>query len=148
MINPHKQVFPQANNVDFMLKIISNYFESGMTKFDISNNYQIALREGSYYLDALLFLGLVEKIKIKYFLTKEGVILQNLKTGNERVKYMKTIILANNFIGKIHCDKNKLNYLANEYIVEIIMNNTNLNITTSKRRASTIVSWLKWVDNN
>ncbi len=70
--------FPQANNLDLIFDIIMDIGNTGLTKSDVAAKYHMEERQGSYYLDALLYLGFVEKIHSKYFLTKKGITIKEL----------------------------------------------------------------------
>lgn len=62
-----KVPFPQANNMDLIFSIFFDIGDEGLSKYDVIKKYNLADRQGSYYLDALLYIGVVKKINIKYF---------------------------------------------------------------------------------
>lgn len=73
----------------------------GISKFDIMNKYGLHDRQGAYYLDALLFLGLVEKINIKYFIRTEIMEIAGDNIGVSRNKFCE-LILRHDFINLLY----------------------------------------------
>ncbi|MBU3129010.1 DUF7226 domain-containing protein [Clostridium tagluense] len=141
--------FPQANNLQLIYKIFCDIDSMGMNKFDIQSRYKLAEREGSYYLDALYYLGFVDKIRIKYFLNHKGILFNKLSDEDRKSEFIN-LIVHNDFLGDLYkCiilfDSNKE---KKEYIAGRIANKEKLGINTAQRRASTIISWFIWIDKN
>ena len=140
--------FPQANNIDLIFKILCEFDEQGVSKFMLKNKYGLTEREGVYYLDALNYLGLIDKIHIKYFINKKGIYIKN--NINNQKKLFIRCVLNQEFISELYIKtynlptkKEKQNYIALR-----IMKEEGLNINTSQRRASTIMSWFLWIEKN
>ena len=142
--------FPQANNLGLIFNILFYIGPEGVSKYDVSQKYNIDEREGSYYLDALYFIGLVEKINTKYFLNARGTAVRLLSSDDAKDGFCKEV-LSHSFLSSVY-DKwksidnpsEKVNYLAS-----VIYNgNYGLNAETSKRRASSINSWFCWIEDN
>ncbi|HIK07578.1 MAG TPA: translation elongation factor [Trichormus sp. M33_DOE_039] len=149
---PNNIPFPQANNFEIIIDLVTLLQDKELTKEEITANYQFDERQTSYYTDAARYLGLMDKYvaphtkEIKYFLTKEGSDL--LK------KRYKTKILS--FIEKILChyvfyktfEFTLLNgYIPNTSVIQQIMQSCdfNINITTISRRSSTVRGWIGWI---
>lgn len=141
--------FPQANNLELLLDIILDINEKGVTKFDISKRYELNIRQGAYYLDALLYIGLIEKVNIKYFLNSAGFKLQKKVICFSKhllcEELLKNPFLSNTYINTHMIDdkKKKLEIISN-----CIQQDFQLNGTTVKRRSSTILNWLDWIKSN
>lgn len=139
--------FPQANNLELIYNIFCDFDSMGMNKFDIQRKYGLVEREGSYYLDALYFLGVLDKIHIKYFLNDKGMSVLKLLDEDRKSKFIYLIINHNflgdlyNCIGVFDSYKDKKDYIAGR-----IGNNEKLGYNTAQRRASTIISWFSWID--
>lgn len=140
--------FPQANNMELIFNIFFDIGENGLSKYDVINKYHLADRQGSYYLDALLYIGVVEKINIKYFLNNTGIIIR-LKSADEIRKCFCEQILNNPFIKEMYfiCKEITSLHVKKEYIIGRILDVTSLNKNTSARRASTILNWFEWIEN-
>ncbi|MDP4085089.1 MAG: hypothetical protein Q8934_10815 [Bacillota bacterium] len=139
--------FPQANNLQLIYDIFITLDYNGTSKFEVMEKCKLTEREAAYYLDALQYLGLVNKQKMRYFLNNEGEGIKNLLEGStKRVFALK--ILENPFLRELY-DKSKLfinKKECQEYIAGRIAEKESLNVITSMRRASTVVSWFTWVD--
>ncbi len=142
-----KTVFPQANNLELIYKILFDIGPEGVTKENISNKYNMDERQGAYYLDALVYIGVVEKINVKYFLNEKGVFVR-LQASDECKKSFCSFIIEHPFLGDLY--KNTMNMNSDEKLVYISSRITNvydLNLNTSNRRASSIVSWFNYINN-
>ncbi len=141
-----KAPFPQANNIELIYDLFCKINDSGYSKFDVSERYGLSDRQGSYYLDALLFLGLVQKINTKYFISNDVFSLHN--NGSLTKKDFCVLILRHPFLNNEYIEvskfmetKDKLEYLAAKIKLEY-----KLNEATANRRASTILNWFEWIN--
>ena len=96
-----KVPFPQANNMDLIFSIFFDIGDEGLSKYDVIKKYNLADRQGSYYLDALLYIGVVKKINIKYFLNNTGISIR-LKGTDEIKNSFSKQILSNPFINELY----------------------------------------------
>lgn len=139
---------PQANNMNRIYSIFLG-LENGLTKEEVGKLYQIKDRQGDYYLNSLVFIGLANKVKKIFFLSEEGYMLYNLGSKERKELFIKKLLsipiisiaydLYVNSSNNI--EKNIIDILSN--IISIRYNIENL--TTARRRASTIFSWVKWI---
>ena len=142
-----KVPFPQANNIELIFSVLNDIGDTGLSKFDVSKKYKIDERQGSYYLDSLLYLGFVTKINTKYFLSDKGI-KTRLSAKDEMKLTFISIILEHPFIGTLYKQCQTIN--SNEktsFIASRIFNELNLSSSTSNRRASTIKAWFDWIDD-
>lgn len=139
-IRNYKYKMPQANNVDFLIKIINSFGQmrsyDEVTKTILPN---IDLRQYYYYYDALCFLGLSEQYKYnnkRTYLASEDTLKLLKEFSAERILYEK--IKANELYRK---------YLNNskEDFSKMIEEKYNLKDRTLTRRINTINSWDKFV---
>jgi len=137
--------FPQANNLKLMFEILCSIENSGVTKERISANFVIHNRLASYYLNALAYVGLVEKINSKYFLTLYGNEVIGVKDSMKKYLFIEMIANSENFsvyYKKYHnyyMDKKALEIEIQQMIIEKI----GMNNSTAKRRAECIMSWFE-----
>lgn len=141
--------FPQANNIELIYEIFCNLKDSGISKFDIMNKYGLHDRQGAYYLDALLFLDLVEKINIKYFIRSEIMNIVGDNTSISKSKFCE-LVLRHNFINLLYEETKTIKSETDKknYIAAKIREKYKLGAGTSERRASTIVNWIIWIIKN
>ena len=57
--------FPQANSFERVINICELLYINDVEKNFITEEYSFDARQSSYYLDAAIYLGLVEKSEIK-----------------------------------------------------------------------------------
>lgn len=141
--------FPQANSLERIYSIFLSIEDGGISKFDIIKSIGLAEREGAYYLDALYFLGYVEKYNTKYFLSKTGVSLkQNCIIDGKKV--FAEEILKHHFFDEIYKQRESFDDDKDfrSYLIHKISNDYQIGLNTAKRRASSVVAWLQWIDNN
>lgn len=134
-------IFPQANNLDKIVKLIMSdndvLFDKEKAKIvlEVSTDRQV-----SYYYSGLIYIGLVKSNKT---LNDE-----TLAAKNDMSKVKTLIIeklLEKELFSKLYYDfENK--EIDNELIIEEVKKiNSRLNIDTIKRRASTVKAWLEWI---
>ncbi len=138
--------FPQANDLGKIYATFLLIPETGLSKFEVMEMFDLVEREGAYYLDALRYIGVVEKVSIKYYLTEIGYTLRKKESSVTR-KGFCDVILSHKLLSQLHeiyIDKANTIELK-ECIANAIFHNTNLNMNTATRRASSIISWFKWI---
>lgn len=141
--------FPQANSLERIYNIFLEVTDDGTSKFNVIKDHSLAEREGAYYLDALYFLGMVSKYNTKYFLSEKGTQLQRLCKEIGR-KAFAVSILEQPFWGDLYLEKNSFpdDNGFKEYVAQKISNQFDLGIGTARRRASTVMAWFLWIENN
>lgn len=140
--------FPQADMFNRVIAIV-DLIDSGIdTAKGISEVFDMETRQGSYYISAAKYLGLIDKSskRGKYVITPQGVMLNNfdMKTRNEIL--VKEILRHKVFYYsyKYYLDNNKIP--NNEYIISLMKKYTALsNEETLRRRASTVRGWVEWI---
>lgn len=134
-------IFPQANNLDKIVKLIMSdndvLFDKEKAKIvlEVSTDRQV-----SYYYSGLIYIGLVKSNK--------ALNDETLAAKNDMSKVKTLIIeklLEKELFSKLYYDfENK--EIDNELIIEEVKKiNSRLNIDTIKRRASTVKAWLEWI---
>lgn len=141
-----KVPFPQANNLELIYNILLNFPQDGLVYSTVASENKITDRQGSYYLNALLFLDLVKKIKNRFFLSEKAILLKKTLTKHTFCSYLITTSgiseLYNTYI-LINQKKE-----ASQYLTSYIRNNYGLEEATALRRASTITNWFVWIEKN
>ena len=86
--------FPQANNFERVIDLLSLLVERDLTRDEITENYQFDQRQTEYYTNAGQYLGLVEKYKavgtgdITFRLTQEA---REILSKRQKNKYLSLI---------------------------------------------------------
>lgn len=137
--------FPQADNLEFIYQIFTEFPEEGLNRYSFGEKYNISDRQGAYYLNALCFIKLADKNGKNVFLSKRGKTIKQLD-GPFRKKVFLLAILENQFIcNTYHLCKDKEKGEQKE-IIEILIEGTYgiSDEATKARRARTLVSWYRW----
>lgn len=148
-----KVPFPQANDFEKVIDLLSYLYEQDMTKDDIAEQLDFDVRQSDYYYNACLYLGLAEKYKtdegVYATLTPEGRRIMELSYRQKRLKFAE-LILKHKVFKEVYDKFERDGYATNEYIVDIMKKNKIYNVKsekTFKRRASTIRGWVQWIKN-
>lgn len=140
----YKGLIPQANDLDKVLELVFRV-DSGMTDAaSIASHFSFDTRQSSYYREAAEALGLVYKEGSRYHLTETGEHLMSLGAEDRNIMFAK--ILSNFNLVKDSMDllKNK-GSLNRADIERLVAAKSNLTGSTVGRRASSLMSWFKWL---
>ena len=113
----------------------------------ISDAFNFTVRQSSYYREATELFGLIESVKSKYQLTELGKEYLS-KSVEERSIFLMSCMLKIPIMYLILEKLNKNLVISQYKITELIQKKSGLTGTTPKRRTNTIMSWLKWIQNN
>jgi len=146
---PEKIPFPQADKFERVVDLLSLLFSKEMTKEDITTNYDFESRQTNYYVDALRYLGLVEKTKYELNQEAESILL---KSQTEKYLAIVKRILSR----KVFNQAFRL-YLQNngvwdkEQVINLIVEadiksvkGENYSQSVIERRALSVISWIDW----
>ena len=147
--------YPQANDLDKVIDIVTNYYSGLTSKTAIAEFFEFDERQGDYYANAAIYLGLLKRGRPRsseFELTREGEFIANSQNRSQRnLLLLKQMLKKPSFNEIIHLFVSK-NYdialLNTDMRAPIIQRHISLNETTAKRRASTVLSWLRWMKNN
>ncbi len=142
--------FPQANSFEIVTKTLDLVYSDVNTASLISQCIGFAEREGKYYLDALRYLGLVEK-SIKdgnYYLTEDGfVTCANLEKQRNRILFTK--VVEHKVFNIVFKEAVKIKEIPSVDYICFVMKEDGITLSddTLKRRASTVRGWIQWLIN-
>jgi hypothetical protein len=147
--------YPQANDLDKVIDIVINFSKGLTTKAAISEFFEFDERQGDYYANAAIYLGFLERRRpasSAFQLTREGEYITSSQNRSQRnLLLLKQILKKPSFneIVSLFMDQHfDLPALKIEIISSIIRRYVSLNHTTARRRSSTVLSWLKWLEFN
>jgi len=144
--------YPQANDLDKVVDIITNFKSAGLSnKPAIAEFFDFDERQGDYYLNAGYYLGLLKRVPdtTEFGLTREGEYIARSENRSRRNLLLLTQMLKRpsfNEIIRLFESKNRnLSLLNVDMLAPIIQKNSGLDGSTPRRRASTVMSWLRWM---
>ncbi|WFN33478.1 hypothetical protein L1S32_06345 [Methanogenium sp. S4BF] len=148
--------FPQANDLDKIIDIITSFGEDLKTKDQISEYFDFHGRQGDYYANAAIYLGLLKrdtKNRGSFILTDLGEKMRSCSNRRCRNRLIFTQLLRRpSFRSAIillkDCDFKPVDIDKDDVTQIIMKNEMRCNHTTCRRRASTVKSWMKWICAN
>ncbi len=146
--------FPQANSFDRVINLCELLFQNGfISKYDITSNYDFDPRQTDYYINAAIYLGLIELERdlngqIGCVLSTKGKSVFNLQLQSRQIEFVRLIVSHKIFnrIIKLHLTNAEMPSINT--IVEEMSHSNLYNVqseSTYHRRASTIIGWTNWV---
>ncbi len=151
---PETQVpFPQANDFNKVIELLTLLANKDLTKDEITENYQFDKRQTNYYTDAGRYLGLIDKSKVNkneitFCLTEEG---KSILGKRHKLKYLfliQKILEHEPFYKAFELTLSMGDIPSKEQICQAIAKvRSDLNSTTIGRRSSTVKRWIEWIWN-
>ncbi len=138
---------PQADDILKVQELPLLVSKGINTSSSIAESFGFAIRQSSYYRDAAEGLGLVElEEDNRYKLTALGRWYVSLLVS-ERNNLFATLLLKHPLMKEVldQLSTSKTGCIDKNAIAEIIRKNSNLGGKTPARRASTILSWFRWL---
>lgn len=144
--------YPQADDLDKVIDIVKNIRVGYDNKFDIASYFDFDDRQGDYYANAAIYLGLLKRKDSKFSLTDLGLKLVNCSERRKRNQIVLEQMLKrptfNESISYLANNEFDVDSINKNQIVSIIKRHTDYIESTSSRRASTVKAWLRWIDKN
>ncbi len=144
--------FPQANDLDKVCDVLLLLSHRDHSSAEIANYFDMDRRQGDYYANATLYLGLSLKKGIQYSLSESGWNWIKCRGRSQRIDFMLQtmvkrpllklslqMLLENDF---------RVDQMDEAKLTERIRQLTQLGETTARRRVSTLKSWCLWVHRN
>lgn len=145
--------FPQADVFLRVMDLLSVLVENDLTLEEITLNYEFDVRQSSYYANAALYLGLVDKLDengAKYFrLNKRGKKIMKLPFKEKYLEIVKCILQHEVFNKSLHEYFSKAGNITKDDVSDIMKSSSiysiDKNSSTLNRRAQTVVKWIEWI---
>lgn len=144
--------FPQADTFNRVKEIIDLIADDYKTAKDIAGFYDIADRQGNYYMAAAKYLGLVEG-RGTYTLTNLGWALLDMDLRSKNYELAKLILNHKPFLDVYDYYRQNNSFPDKNWIISC-MRNAKVNIKDDEtkkvvnRRASTVKGWVQWIINS
>lgn len=139
---------PQANDFNRVVAVLEYMKDQPVTANEVSMHQGFSRRQADYYLDALIYLSLVEKAeKGVYKLTDFGVAINSLKTKQKCLRLAKEILIHPAF-------RRFFNECASQEVIKTradairMLKESGYSVddtSTFQRRAGTVRCWVIWI---
>lgn len=141
--------FPQANDMEKLYRLLEySFWNSEVTKYDVKRIFNINDRQGDYYLNALSFLGLLNKRRFSFCISELGTVIMKSPLSLRFSKYCEAV-LKNEIVSFVYYLSHEA-YSLESYsriIADKITEKYSLPLSTATRRTNTIISWVKWINS-
>lgn len=130
--------FPQADSIQRLIHIFKQiHFEDYTTKDELFMENSIDMRQISYYTDALLWLGYIEKIDGTFMTTRAGEEFAELSFPQKKERLSRRI-----FEDEIFNLAYKTNYTLTPELKELFSRQNINSESTMNRRLQTVKAWI------
>ncbi len=134
---------PQANSLHRVCDLLALVDEGIEDKQDLMRQLGLVERELDYYKHAARILGFAHFEPPEFYLTENGKgYLKGLRSEEKRAVLASAVREASIFKKLLSQLQEK--QLDKENVTAFLMERTGLNRTTARRRADTIIAWLKY----
>ena len=134
---------PQANSLHRVCDLLALVDEGIEEKQNLMRQLGLVTRELDYYKHAARILGFAHFEPPEFYLTENGKgYLRGLRSEEKRVMLASAVREANIFRQLLLQFQEK--ELSKENVTTFLMERTGLNRTTARRRADTMIAWLKY----
>ena|SRR6266481_2817945 len=137
---------PQANSLHRVCDLLALVDAGIEKKQELMRQLGLVERELDYYKHAARILGFAHFVPPEFYLTENGKgYLKGLRSEEKRAVLASAVREANIFKGLLSQFQEK--ELTKENVSSFLMGKTELNRTTARRRADTMLAWLKYTEN-
>lgn len=146
-----ESLFPQANSPTKTFNIIDYLSKEPRTKNDIAGYIGFDPRQSDYYGNSGAYFGFIERGINQgiWKVTKDGLAFSQAKERDRKLIFMKALLQRPVF-REVLQSWFENNEIPDESFVIACMQHQKipLNSMTTRRRASTVRNWIRWVANN
>lgn len=140
--------FPQADNFERVVDLLSLLVERDLTRDEITENYQFDVRQTNYYTDACRYIGLVNKSKkiVTFGLNDKGKDILSKHHKNKYLALIKKILEHEIFYKSFELSIKKGETPSQEEVCKVMSEcGLTLSSTTIERRSQTVRKWIDWI---
>ena len=139
--------FPQADNFSRVLDMLE-YLSEKKDKYELAAEYEFDVRQSDYYANALVYLGMVDKIDNYFLLNDLGRKIKEMPNDNQRNHLIIMQILKHQpFSLALDATlKNNKKY-DKKFISDVLLSTVKSihSLSTAERRTQTVISWINWI---
>lgn len=139
--------FPQANDMRKVIDVVDAVYAGYTQRRAVTEFYEFADRQASYYVDAARYLGLLVTTRAGYSLTPEGVAFAS-SSPSDRLRRMASAMLERPVV-RMAVERMLVRGTAPDRVelAELIAaSRPELRGATLERRASSLAQWLSWLE--
>ena len=142
--------FPQADSMTRIIETVNLANQQDINYKMVAEEIEYEDRQGKYYIDACRYLGFLEKSERHgyYRISETGKLLCNLPSHKRNMLLFKQMIKHDTFYNYYHDVLINQKDNIKDNAVKFIRRYAKIESDTSKRRASSVVSWLRWAINS
>ncbi|MGA7556977.1 MAG: hypothetical protein WBW54_24785 [Candidatus Acidiferrales bacterium] len=143
---PRGVPFPQADDLSKIIDAVEILSSEPQNKFELAEKFDVDPRQGDYYGNSAIWLGLAEKSNHDFSLTQQGASFARLDRAGRLAKLTELVTRVPIF-----------NEAAKEYardlepdihdIARRVMRDFKLSESTGERRAETVRAWIRWLSS-
>ena len=123
-----------------------------MSKAAIAEHFEFDERQGDYYANAGMYLGLIDRSGTGFVLSERGSRLVGTRSLARRTELLVEQMLRRPVLrdafALLQAHSLDVEQIRLDELAAIIGRHTRLSGTTPARRASTVLRWLGWVSHN
>jgi len=146
--------YPQANDLDKVITLVTNFNSAKLSdKQAIADYFEIEKRQGDYYANAGIYLGLLQRVpsSTKFALTENGEKIARSGDPSQRNLLLLKEMLKKPSLYAIIALFEKNNRDSSSLNIDILTSiirkyRLELNSNTGRRRASAVKNWLRWIE--
>ncbi len=144
--------FVQADSFERVISLLEILYNNPMTPEQVAEHMDFDIRQSDYYFNAGRYLGLFEKKtenhQIVIGLTKLGEEIFKLNYKPRQLKLVHLILQHEVFAAAFDRMIATSEIPDKDFVIEVLTNSRIINSeATIKRRAGSIIGWLKWIYN-
>jgi len=140
---------PQADSPSRILELLRAYADGEATVCALANRLRITPRQVHYYKEAAAVLGLLARSQNKWSLTPDATHILLSNKNAARVLLAETILqtpIVQMAVSKTRRIQNEAR--RREVIAQFLGKCTMLGAATCRRRAQTLMAWIRWANGN
>lgn len=139
--------FPQADSFARVINLCELLQEDGLTKEEITINYDFDMRQTYYYLAAGKYLGLLKLSNEQICLTETATKILSLAPRAKQLEFVKLIMQHAPFRIALEKHLKTSQPPTKEEVIEIMKmcNLSRIGDKTYERRSSTVIAWVNWI---
>lgn len=142
--HPGNAPFPQADDLSKVIDVAELLSGGPADKTEIGERFDVDPRQGDYYGNAAVWVGLAEKSGPEFRLTREGAAFAKANRSDRLVWLAKRICQLPVFSETARTFLAEKDFDTDE-IARLIAKHTSLMSSTPSRRALTVRAWIEWL---
>jgi hypothetical protein len=136
--------FPQADDLSKIIDVVEVLSSGAEDKFGIAEKFDVDPRQGDYYGNGAIWLGLAEKTNGLYNATQRGSELSSLDRS-KRLARVGEIVSSMPVFHEAATERVRTGQVDLEKISRALVRKFGLSESTGDRRALTVRSWIDWL---